>query len=269
MRNDFIPVINKIPIAEHPGKLTIIPLADAHYGSQEFNEVLWHNTIRRIQDDPHCFAVLVGDLINNGLKNSITNVYEETASPHEQKEWLYNELLPIKDKLLGAVGGNHERRSIKEVDVDPLYDVMVRLDKEDIYRQNICFMQVKLTYLFNGTEKQRQAFNFAITHGAGGGQYIGSSANRVQNYGNAIEGIDCLITGHTHKPVAFPVAKLMFRDETIVRKQFVVAVASSFLNYGGYPVQRLMTPTAQTTTEIILEYMARGGAENTSIRVMQ
>lgn len=269
MRNDLIPVINRLPIAEHPNKLIIVPLADAHYGSQEFNEVLWHKTIRRIQDDPHCFAVLVGDLIDNGLKNSITNVYEATCSPGEQKEWLYNELLPIRDKLLGAVGGNHERRSLKEADDDPLYDVMVRLGKEDIYRQNICFMQVKLTYQFNGKDKQRHAFNFALIHGAGGGQYIGSSANRVQNYGNAIEGIDCIITGHTHKPVTFPVAKLLFHNETVVRKQFVVAVASSFLDYGGYAAQKLMVPTAHTTTEIILEYKLCGGITNDSIRVMQ
>ena len=269
LKSDFIPVINKLPIADHPNKLTVIPLADAHYGSQEFNEVLWHNTIRRIQDDPHCYAVLVGDLIDNGLKNSITNVYGATCSPAQQKEWLYNELRPIKAKLLGAVGGNHERRSIKEVDYDPLFDVMVRLGKEDIYRQNICFMQVKLTYLFNGTEKQRHAFNFAITHGSGGGQYIGSQANRVQNYGTAIDGIDCLITGHTHKPVSFPVAKLLFYNETVVRKQFVVAVASSFLDYGGYPVQKMMVPAAQTTTEIILEYAMSGGIQKTNIRVMQ
>ena len=272
MKNDFIPVINKIPIEKHPKGLTLIPLADAHYGSQEFNETLWHKTVKRIQDDPNCYCVLVGDLIDNGLKNSLTNIYEATCSPHEQKEWLYNELLPIKDKVLGAVGGNHERRTAKEADDDPLYDVMVRLGREDVYRQNICFMQIRMTYIAADNQKgkdktvrQRCAFSFAITHGAGGGQYIGSSANKVQNFGMAIEGIDCLITGHTHKPVAFPVTKLLFNNGTIVRKQFVVAVASSFIDYGGYPVQKLMIPTAQTTTEIVMSW----AGTTTNIRVLQ
>lgn len=272
MLDDFNPVINKMPLSAHPNKLTIIPLADAHYGSQEFNETMWHRTIKRIQDDEHCFCVLVGDLIDNGLKNSVTNVYEATCSPRDQKEWLYNELLPIKDKILGAVGGNHERRTSKEADQDPLYDVMIRLDRDEVYRQNICFMRTDLTYraadLQRGEksrERSRYAFSFAITHGAGGGQYIGSSANRVQNFGMAIEGIDCLITGHTHKPVTFPVSKLSFNNGAVFRKQFVVAVASSFLNYGGYPVQKLMQPTAQTTTEILLEYSNK----KTHIRVLQ
>lgn len=269
MRNDFIPVIHRLPIAEHPSRLTIIPLADAHYGSQEFNETLWHNTIKRIQNDKDCFCVLVGDLIDNGLKNSLTNVYEATASPREQKEWLYNELLPIKDKILGACGGNHERRTMKEADQDPLYDVMIRLGKEDVYRQNICFMQIKLTYQAGGKEKQRFFYSFAITHGAGGGQYIGSSANRATNFGMAIEGIDCLITGHTHKPVTFPVAKLVFANGAVMRRQFVVAVASSFLEYGGYPVQKLMAPTAHATTEILMTYTNDSEHGKHSLRVLQ
>lgn len=276
MRNDFIPVINRLPLAEHPNKLTIIPLADAHYGSQEFNETLWHNTIRRIQDDPHCFAVLVGDLIDNTLKSSVGSVYESTCSPSVQKEWLYNELLPIRDKLLGAVGGNHERRSNKEADDDPLYDVMVRLGKEDVYRQNICFMQVRMTYISEDRQKGegkrerfRYAFSFALTHGAGGGMYIGSSANKVQTYAMSIEGIDCMITGHTHRPITFPVAKLLFVNGCVQRKQFVVAVASSFLNYGGYPISKMLPPTAHTTTEIILEYKQTGKEARTNIRVLQ
>lgn len=269
MKNDFIPVINRLPVSEHKNGLRLIPLADAHFGSQEFNETMWHNVIKRIQDDPDCYCVLVGDLIDNGLKNSVTNVYEATCSPSVQKEWLYNELLPIKDKILGAVGGNHERRTAKEADQDPLYDVMCRLNIDHLYRQNICFMQVKLMYPANGKDKQRVAWSFAITHGAGGGQYIGSSANRVQNFGMAIEGIDCLITGHTHKPVTFPVTKLLFNNGAVVRKQFVVAVASSFLNYGGYPVQKLMTPAAQTTTEIVLTYSFTDSMARPHIRVLQ
>lgn len=260
MLNDFIPVVNRLRVEDHPEKqLTIIPLADAHYGSKEFNETRWTNTLKRIQDDPHCFCVLVGDLIDNGLKNSLTNVYDATASPLEQKEWLRNELKPLAPKILAAVGGNHERRTAREVDQDPLYDVMLHLGIEDKYRPNICFMQVRLVYdTAKAKNKQRCEWSFAITHGNGGGQYIGSSANKVQNFGMAIEGIDCLITGHTHKPLTFPAAKLVFGHGAVLRRQFVVAVASSFLDYGGYPVQKLMTPTAQTTTEITMTYYTDG-----------
>lgn len=266
MLNDFIPVIHKFSFEEHPNRITIVPLADTHYGSQEFNEVLWHKTIKRIYDDPDCYCVLVGDLIDNGLKNSVTNVYEATVSPRKQKEWLAAELSPIASKILGAVGGNHERRSSREADQDPLYDVMVQLGRDEVYRPNACFMQLKI--LEKGG-KQRIEFSFAITHGAGGGMYVGSSANRAQRFGEIIEGIDCLITAHTHRPLTFPTSKLVFdgNAKKVMQKQFTVVVASSFLDYGGYPVQKLMTPAAKVVTEIQLNYWHNGHRKE--LRVLQ
>lgn len=254
MLNDFLPIRKSILMRDHPNGITVVPLSDAHYGSQEFNEVKWHNAIKRIQDDPDCYCILVGDLIDNGLKNSVTNVYEQTATPRQQKEWLYHELQPIRDKVLCAVGGNHERRSIKDADIDPLYDVMARLGIEHLYRQRIAFLAISFDYECAVGKKSRAVFSFAVTHGSGGGQYIGSSANRVERYGQIIEGLDCLITGHTHKPVTFPVSKLVFdtHAKTVKQKQFAVVVASSFLDYGGYAVEKLLTPTATTLTEIQL-----------------
>ena len=272
MLNDFIPIIHKFNAKDIPGnKITIVPLADAHYGSQEFNEVLWHKTIARIYEDPNCYCVIVGDMIDNGLKNSVTDIYAATASPKKQKEWLREELKPIAKKILAAVGGNHERRTIKEADQDPLYDVMVSLGLENIYRQNVCFMQIKMMHPTTNEVKykQRNDFTFAITHGAGGGMYIGSSANKVQRFGEILEGIDCLITAHTHKPLTFPACKLVFDGSAkrILQRQFTVVVASSFVDYGGYPVQKLLPPTAKTTTEIVLTYTGRGNDKK--IKVIQ
>jgi len=270
MLHDFIPIVQNIPIAEHPNGITIVPLADAHYGSQEFNSVRWHKTIQRIYDDPHCFCVIAGDLLDTGTRSSVTSPYSQTCSPRQQKEWLIEELrcLAERDKILACTDGNHERRVSIETDQYPLYDVLFALGKEELYRENICFLKVRLYYEWNGKKKHRVSFAFAITHGAGGGQYIGSSANKVQNFGMAIDGIDCLITGHTHKPLTFPVSKLVFdpNSDAIKQKQFVVAVASSFLDYGGYPVQKLLTPTAHTTTEIQLSYSQ---GERKEIRVLQ
>lgn len=270
MLNDFIPVIKKLSAKDHPNGITIVPLADAHYGSEEFNSVRWHKAIQRIYDDPHCYCVLVGDMLDFATPTSPTNVFEQTCTPRQQKDWLTEELRPIAKKVLGAVGGNHDvQRAMKLTGDDPLYDVMVALGIEEVYRQNICFLQVRFTYEVNGYgTKTRQYFSFAITHGAGGGMYIGSSANKVQNYGLALEGCDCVITGHTHKPLTFPVSKLVFdpNAKTVKTKQFTVVVASSFLDYGGYPVRKLMTPVAHVLTEIKLLYNQDGWKE---LRVLQ
>ena len=98
--------------------------------------------------------------------------------------------------------------------------------------------------------------------------YIGSSANRVERFGHIIEGIDCIVTGHTHKPITFPVKKLVFepRAKLIEQRQFVVVVASSFLDYGGYAAEKMLTPTATTQTEIHIQHDSHGGKK---LRVIQ
>ena len=262
MLDDFLPIKIRLDEKDYRGGATIVPLGDVHYGSREFNSVRWHEAVKRIQDDPKCFAVLVGDMIDNGVKSSVSNVYEQTCSPREQKAWLTEELKPIKDKILAAVGGNHERRSAKEVDDDPLYDVMVRLGLEDRYRPNIAFLSVAFSHEVvrktQGGKREaegRCVYVFAITHGAGGGMYATSVGGRLTNFSLSLSGVDCLIVGHTHKPLTFPVSRLIYDHHapTVRQDKFTVVVAPSFLDYGGYPVQKLLTPAASGLTEIFIK----------------
>ena len=274
MLDDFLPIKIKLDEKTYRDGITIVPLGDVHYGSKEFNSVRWHNAIKRIQDDPKCFAVLVGDMIDNGVKSSVSNVYEQTVSPREQKAWLTDELKPIRDKILAAVGGNHERRSAKEVDDDPLYDVMVRLGLEDKYRSNIAFLSVAFVCKTidnlrqKKTEPARVVYVFAITHGAGGGMYATSVGGRLTNFSLSLSGVDCLIVGHTHKPITFPLSRLVYdkHAQTVTQEQFNVVVASSFLDFGGYPVQKLLTPAASVLTEIFIKNDSNGVKE---LRVLQ
>ncbi len=267
MLNDFMPIKKDLKAPSVNGEITIVPLADAHYGAKEFNQKRWDDAIKRIKDDPNCYAVLVGDMIDNGLKNSVTNVYEQTCMPGEQKKWLANALEPIKDKIIAAVGGNHERRTSRETDNDPLYDVLVRLGIETVYRSRIAFLYLRILYA-NDERHAKAKYAIAITHGAGGGMYMASGANRVANYAAYIDGIDCIVTGHTHKPITFPVSKLEFDDHelTVRQKQFTVVTASSFLDYGGYAIEKMLPPTGNALTEIRLAYT---GTEEKNIRVTQ
>ena len=94
----------------------LYPIADAHIGSAEFDEKLFKLWVQTVQGDPYGYAVIAGDMLNNGIKTSKTNVYEEKMRPAQQKEYLYEALNPIKEKILGACGGNHCYRNIRDVD---------------------------------------------------------------------------------------------------------------------------------------------------------
>ena len=105
-------------------KVTIIPISDVHIGSLECNETAWKNFCTQIQQEPDTYIVLVGDLVNNGVRNSVSNPFDETLRPRDQKYRMIEYLTPIKNKIIAAVSGNHEYRTKKDSDGDITYDIL-------------------------------------------------------------------------------------------------------------------------------------------------
>ena len=109
--------------------------------------------------------ILGGDLLNNSLKSSVANIYEETMRPREQKRRMAEMLKPISHKILCAVNGNHERRSGKDADDDPTYDIMCKLDLEHLYRENMAFLCLRFGNK-KGDGLRNPTYTFVVTHGA-------------------------------------------------------------------------------------------------------
>lgn len=213
--------------------LNVYPIGDVHIGSKEFDEDLFRDLTKRIADDPNAAVVIIGDMLNMGLRNSKSNVYEETLSPMEQKELCYELLKPIADKIIGGCSGNHEYRAVKEVGMNPLYDVFCRLRIEDRYRENACF--IKLTVGKQG--KNPNTYGVVLTHG--------SSKNKDEKWTYSIDGCDCFISGHTHLGTHQPLGKirmdLTHNKVKTVGYQHVVVMP--FQSYGGYAVRGKYMPT--------------------------
>lgn len=247
--------------------IRIYGVADLHIGAAEFLERQWTAFRKMVLNDPNAYVVIAGDMVNNGIKSSVTNVYAETMRPREQKKRLLEELTPLRDRILCGVPGNHCYRSDKEVDMNPLYDVFSKLDLESIYRENMA----GLTLHFGdraGNSRTNPTYNILVVHGAGGGITMGAGANRNQRFSMAFDGVDLFISAHTHSPLTFPEAKLVFdsRNKQLITKQLAVMVCTSWLGYGGYPPRKMLTPTAHAPSWALL-----GGAYKeitTSIKTM-
>lgn len=250
----MMPIVVDLPKED----VHLLPVGDIHIGSKEFSEERWRQFKETIEDK---YIVIVGDCIDNGIKSSVSSTYEQTMMPSAQKEWLYRELEPMADKILCGVGGNHEKRTKRETDNDPLYDVFCRMKIEERYRSSMAFLFIRI----NGKDrsaygKNRPTYAVMVTHGSGGGQLIGAGLNKLQRYGGVVEGLDLMISGHTHRPAEFVSGKLYcdFRNKRILERQFVSVTASSFLNYGGYPLDKMLIPTGHTLQEIVLSQRAKG-----------
>ena len=241
--------------------IVIYPIADVHFGAAEHNFEAWFSVCKEILAQDNAYIVLNGDLINNATRSSVSNIFEETLRPREQKKAMVEMLTPLRDRILCITSGNHERRSIKDADDDPTYDIACKLDLEDLYRQNIAFLNIGIGKRTD-TGGANQSYRIAVTHGAGGGIYTGATVNRNERFGNIVDGLDCLIVGHTHKGTVSRPGKLYIdaANNQIVQRDFLVVSCVSWMEYGGYAAQKMLLPAAHSQPQKLLlkAYQTRG-----------
>lgn len=234
--------------------ITIIPVADVHLGSAECMEQEFIKFIGTVKETPNTYLAILGDLLDNGIKSSVTNTYKQVMSPSQAKRELVNILKPVKDRIIVIEPGNHELRSKKEVDDCPIYDIACELGIENLYRENIAFVKIQL-----GKEggqsvagKDRPTYMLVCLHGAGGGM-TGAGVNRAEKFGN-ISGSDALLLGHTHKPYTTQPGQIVIdtRNNIVSIKPYKVISATSWLKYGDYAARKMLMPSTHCLQTLVL-----------------
>lgn len=252
MLDDFTPIVHRLD-----GRtVKVWAIADVHIGAKECDLAGFKRHMARIASDPDSYIVLVGDMLNNGLKDSLTNVYEEVLPPHAQIEKCAELLEPVKDRILGAVGGNHEARSRRSVDLDPMYAVLLMIGKGELYRQNMAFIRVCLKR--NGTKDNH---TLLLIHG--------KSERAKRNFAYSLEGVDAVISGHTHNGIVEKPARIVFTGKNrVVIKPLVSLTATSWLEYGGYAAAAMYRPAATSAPQYLELEFSGSNAVDGRIRVV-
>ena len=244
---DFDMIVWKIPKDED---IHLHFIADVHLGAKEHLTNEWEKFCSTILDDPNAYIILGGDLINNATRNSVSNIFDETMRPSEQKRVMAKMLKPLRERILCAVPGNHEGRSGKDADDDPMYDIMCKLDLEDYWRENIAFLKIQLGH----NPDHSSTYSLAVMHGSGGGILTGGIVNRNERFAYAIDGIDALLVGHSHKPAITQPGKILVdtHNNQVSMKPFKVITATSWLDWGGYAAKKQFLPTSHAPQIITL-----------------
>ena len=229
MLDDFILIKEKF---DDMSQLNLYPLGDVHIGAKECNLELLNKWITTVKNDPYGRVVIIGDIMNMGLKSSKSNVYEEVLSPMKQKEMCYELLSPIADKIIAGCSGNHEYRTVKEVGTNPLYDVFCRMRIEDRYRESACCL--KLTVGKCG--KNPNTYGVVLTHG--------KSKNKDLDWTYAVDGADIFISGHTHLGTHQPCGKIQMdlTHEKVKTIGYQHIVVLPFQEYGSYAMRGKYIP---------------------------
>lgn len=227
--------------------IRIYGIFDVHLGAAEYLERPFIEFRDGILKDPNAYVVIGGDLCNNATRSSVSNIFEETMRPREQKRLMTEILRPLVDegRILCYVSGNHERRSGKDADDDMSYDICAKLDIEDLYRPNMAFVKLQFGKQ-RGDGARNPTYRLFVTHGAGGGLLTGGAVNRAERYSGIIDGVDLVMIGHTHKPFVTAPSKLVFDpyNNRVTVKPFRVVSMAPWLAYGGYAAQKMLLPSS-------------------------
>ena len=249
MKEDFEFIIKHIPKNDD---LKIYPISDLHVGAKEFLKKNWKEFKRKLLSEENSYIILNGDLMNNATRMSVSNVYEDVMTPLQQREWIISELEEIKDRILAVTAGNHEKRN-RDVDNHPIYDICRIIGIADIYRENMAFLKLQIGNTA-GNGNRNPTYMIALNHGSGGGGMTGSVVNRNESYSYTVEGLDCLIIGHTHKgTLTYPTRLVIDKHNNKISKQDCAVIScTAWLDYGGYAVANMFKPCGHRLHEINL-----------------
>lgn len=247
----------------HPEGIELYGLSDLHIGSREFNEAAFQKVSREILDAPNRYILLAGDYIDNGVKSSVTSPYDAVMQPKAQRDYAVEILHPLKDRIIAAVGGNHEYRSSKDTDTDPAEIIMTKLGLENNYKETMAFALLKVGERTNH-KKCTPLYCICLTHGSSGGQTLGAGLTKADQFAS-IAGSDLMVLGHSHKPATAPASRLECDRQKglMVQRNYGIMICTAWLDYGGYPARKSLKPLPIACNHAIL-----GGKEH-SVSVYQ
>ena len=245
-----------VDLGKDKDSIVILPLSDVHLGSALLNRKLFNKTLQRLKDEPNTYTILNGDLIDNVNKLSVGDVYGATLTPEQQINTLVNLLEPIKDKILCATSGNHEKRTYRTCGIDVMSQVMSRLGLQDKYSLHSYVLFVSFGKQSKAKTRENRRFTFSIygRHGSGVSGTTGGKANVLKRMGRVVNNADIYMIGHTHKPMVIPskVFTLDNRTRTLRLKDQLYYNTTAFLNYGEYADDFGLYPNAIKNVDIIL-----------------
>ena len=233
--SDKIPILINLPITKEYADIYF--LHDIHFGSELFNEKKWKNLKNIILNDDNAYVCVIGDVLENAIPSSKhCDVFSQTHSPAEQKEWAIQQFKDLAPKIFAVVPGNHEHnRTTKVSGMYPLYDCCLLAGIGDKYRDTIAFIDVAVGKYHGKSNRQTHYFG-QIQH----------SAKDLKNYHSSdyTDGIDFFASGHDHETKDKPRAKLVFdpHNKLIYKRNIECINCGSFCAFGGYGAKGAFRP---------------------------
>ena len=235
-----------------PGNsFTLYPLSDWHCGSRQCDEDFVRQVIKLVEADDNAYWVGMGDLLENAIVGSKSDVYTQTIPPREQMEHIVDLLTPIKKKGLFLIAGNHESRTMRQVGIQPESYIATRLDLP--YMGFSVYANLFVREDQRGKHKSHgRGWSCYFHHNYGGGYSSGGKVNRAEQLRDIVPTADAIFSGHFHITSRIPAVWYETGKEKIIRKEGYDYITGSALTWNGsYAEERGKKPGALEHIRVI------------------
>jgi len=234
----------------------LIPIGDIHLGDSSFSdeaETKLRGYIKWIRSKSNARVILMGDVFNVATRTSVTSPFQK-LSLKEEMECALEIFKPIKDKIIGAIDGNHEQRATDFLNYSPLIPFCHILGTK--YFQYSAVFKFGVGVTNKGTTgKPRTApkvmYLIFAHHTTGGGSTVGGRINRVDKLRQILINADIYLGAHNHALINAPVEGFICdkMSGNITRHRQHIIDCGSYLDWQGsyaemkmYPPQKLGSP---------------------------
>ena len=215
--------------------LTLIPLGDIHYGSKDCDVDVFKAHIDMIKKIDNCAVVLMGDLISTGTRDSVgAGSYDDIYTPDEQYDRMLEFLEPIKDKIIGALQGNHEERVRNSTSFD--INKMFAKDLEVPYLQYGAALKIKVNEI---------NYHVYAIHGGSCATTLAGKMNACRKMQEKVNA-DIYLHAHTHGLDYSPQIyyEIDNRSRMIVQRIRHFVLTGSFVNWdSSYGEMKNLSPS--------------------------
>ena len=226
-------------------RMKLRPLGDIHYGSQQCNIPFFLAQVEAIKEEKNCYWVGMGDLMENAIVGSRSDVYKQIAPPEEQAKYIASVLEPIKHKGLFLIGGNHEKRTHRQSGMVPEDYISAILGRNpDTGERWVPFVGYSCLAVFQLLRsKNPQSFKCYFHHNYGGGYTKGGKVNRAEKLRDIVPTADATFSGHFHSTARTPHTWFDAGRKGIIQKIGYDYITGSALEYSNsYAEEKAKSP---------------------------
>jgi predicted MPP superfamily phosphohydrolase len=224
-------------------RIEIVHITDVQFGHRSCNIEKFLEYRDWILSKKNRFVLFGGDMVDAATALSIASPYENTEEPQGQVYRFCELAMPMRHRIIGYVGGNHERRGVKTFgDLGKLISMLLKVP----YSSGKQFVDVHYG--------QHKPYKISLWHGGTGSKTKGAKAQMIHRFMTQGDS-DLYCVGHLHDAMMIgDVRSARDGKNGIKAEKFAGVMSSSFLDHWGTYAEVAGMPIGDTQMwRLILE----------------